>query len=47
LLFREKRRHRKQRKTLKQLHLDPVTLGYSGSYDRVAAFVRAWRREQQ
>ena len=46
-LFRESRRHRKQRKTLKQLHSDLVQLGYSGSYDRVAAFARSWRQEQQ
>lgn len=46
-LFRESRRHRKQRKTVKQLHSDLVQLGYSGSYDRVAAFARLWRQEQQ
>ncbi|MGA7964978.1 MAG: IS21 family transposase [Gammaproteobacteria bacterium] len=46
-LFRESRRGRKQRKTLRQLHGDLVQLGYSGSYDRVAAFARAWRSEQQ
>jgi transposase len=46
-LFRESRRHRKQRKTLKQLDRDLLTLGYSGSYDRVAAFARKWRKAQQ
>ncbi len=46
-LFRESRRHRKQRKTVKQLHSDLVQLGYVGSYDRVAAFARYWRAEQQ
>jgi transposase len=46
-LFRESRRHRKQRKTVKQLHSDLVQLGYTGSYDRVAAFARSWRQEQQ
>jgi transposase len=46
-LFRESRRHRKQRKNLKQLHRDLVQLGYTGSYDRVAAFARDWRQEQQ
>jgi transposase len=46
-LFRESRRHRKQRKTIKQLHSDLVKLGYTGSYDRVAAFARIWRQEQQ
>lgn len=46
-LFRESRRHRKQRRSVKQLHLDLVQLGYTGSYDRVAAFARQWRQEQQ
>ena len=46
-LFRESRRHRKQRKAVRQLHTDLVQLGYTGSYDRVAAFARAWRAEQQ
>ena len=46
-LFRESRRHRKQRRSIKQLHHDLVQLGYTGSYDRVAAFARAWRQEQQ
>jgi transposase len=46
-LFRETRRHRKQRKSVKQLHSDLVQLGYTGSYDRVAAFARVWRQEQQ
>ena len=39
-LFRESRRHRKQRRTVKQLHRDLIVLGYTGSYDRVAAFSR-------
>ena len=46
-LFRESRRHRKQRRSIKQLHCDLVQLGYTGSYDRVAAFARVWRQEQQ
>jgi len=46
-LFRESRRHRKQRRSIKRLHLDLVQLGYAGSYDRVAAFARQWRIEQQ
>lgn len=45
-LFREAKRHRKQRKSIKQLHTDLVCLGYTGSYDRVAAFARQWRTEQ-
>jgi len=39
-LFRESRRHPKQRRSIKRLHLDLVQLGYTGSYDRVAAFAR-------
>jgi len=46
-LFRESRRHRKQRRTVKRLYRDLVELGYTGSYDRVAAFARQWRQEQQ
>ena len=46
-LFRESRRHRKQRKTVKQLHSDLVQLGYTDSYNRVATFARAWRQGQQ
>ena len=46
-LERESTRGRKQRRNLRQLHGDLVALGYTGSYDRVAAFARAWRRQQQ
>jgi transposase len=38
---------RKQKRSLKQLHRDLVQLGYTGSYDRVAAFAKRWRQEQQ
>ncbi len=38
---------RKQRRTAKQMHSDLVVLGYEGSYERVAAFVRAWKGERQ
>lgn len=38
---------RKQRRTAKQMHADLVALGYEGSYNRVAAFVRAWKVERQ
>ena len=44
-LFREAKRHRKQRRSVKQLHSDLVQLGYTGSYDRVAAYARHWRQE--
>lgn len=39
-------KNRKQRRNLKQLYADLVTLGYSGSYDRVCAFARDWRQAQ-
>jgi transcriptional regulator with XRE-family HTH domain len=38
---------RKQRRTLKHLHADLVALGFSGSYNRVAAFGREWRAGRQ
>ncbi len=38
---------RKQKRSLKQLHRDLVQLGFTGSYDRVAAFAKRWRQEQQ
>jgi len=34
---------RKERRTMKQLHADLVTLGFTGSYARVAAFARMSR----
>lgn len=46
-LMREARRHRKQRRSVKQLHSDLVQLGYCGSYDRVAAFARRWRQQRR
>jgi len=42
----ESRRHRKQRRSLRQIYLDLCVQGYEGSYDRVAAFAREWRRNQ-
>lgn len=38
---------RKQRRTAKQMYADLVVLGYDGSYNRVAAFVRAWKADRQ
>ena len=38
---------RKERRTAKQMHADLVVLGYDGSYNRVAAFVRAWKADRQ
>ncbi len=46
-LKRESTRGRKERRNLKQLYVDLVKLGYDGSYDRVAAFARAWRRQRR
>ena len=46
-LHRESKRTRKQRQTLKQLYQSLILLGYTGSYDRVAAFARQWRQQQQ
>src|SRR5690606_23322895 len=41
-LRREMGRPRKQKRTIKQLHADLVSLGFDGSYGRVAAFARDW-----
>lgn len=43
----EASKSRKQRRTAKQMHADLVVLGYDGSYNRVAAFVRAWKADRQ
>jgi transposase len=43
----EPRKSRKQRRNLRQMFADLVSLGYRGSYDRVAAFARQWRRRQR
>jgi transposase len=46
-LHRESQRRRKQRLSVKQLFYNLIQLGYTGSYDRVAAFARNWRAQQQ
>ena len=38
----ERHKSRKQRRTIRQLYEDLRVLGYTGSYDRVAAFARQW-----
>lgn len=43
----EANKSRKQRRNLRQLYTDLVALGYTGSYDRVAAFARQLRQSQQ
>jgi transposase len=43
----EANRPRKQKQTLKQLHANLVSLGFDGSYNRVAAFAREWRADRQ
>jgi transposase len=42
----EAKRPRKQRRTLKQIHADLSALGFTGPYDRVAAFARRWAVEK-
>ena len=46
-LVAEQRKSRKERRTAKQMHADLVQLGFDGSYERVAAFVRDWKGERQ
>ena len=41
----ESKKPRKQTRTIKQLHVDLISLGYDGSYNRVAAFAREWRED--
>ena len=43
----ESSRGRKQRLSVKELYVRLRQLGYCGSYDRVCAFARRWRRAQQ
>ena len=43
----ESKKNRKQKRTMKQLHADLTSLGYEGSYNRVAAFAREWRDDRQ
>ena len=43
----EANKPRKQKLTILQLHADLVSLGYGGSYNRVAAFAREWKADRQ
>ena len=43
----EANRPRKQKRTIKPLHADLMSLGYEGPYGRVAAFARDWKEERQ
>lgn len=43
----EAKKNRKQKRTMKQLHSDLMSLGYDGSYGRVAAFAREWKADLQ
>lgn len=43
----EANKSRKQKQTLKQLHANLVSLGFEGSYNRVAAFAREWKADRQ
>ena len=47
MLLQETGRSRKEKRTVKQLHVDLVALGYEGSYNRVAAFAREWKAARQ
>lgn len=42
----ETTKSRKQRRTLKQMHIELCALGFEGSYDRVAAFARQWKMDR-
>ncbi len=46
-LRQEVGKSRKQKRTAKQMHTDLVSLGYDGSYGRVAAFARCWKADRQ
>lgn len=43
----EASKSRKRKRTARQMYADLVALGYDGSYNRVAAFVRAWKADCQ
>jgi transposase len=43
----EANKSRKQKRTVKQLYGDLISLGYDGSYGRVAAFARDWKADRQ
>jgi len=43
----EAAKSRKQKRTTKQLYADLISLGFDGSYSRVAAFVRDWKADRQ
>ena len=43
----EANKPRKQKRTAKQLHAELVSIGYEGSYNRVAAFSREWKADRQ
>ncbi len=45
-LLAQTRKSRKDRRNVKLMHEDLVKLGYKGSYERVAAFARAWRADR-
>lgn len=45
LLSSNQKMHRKQRRTLRQMHEELCSEGYEGSYDAVCHYARKWRRE--
>lgn len=46
-LVTEQRKSRNERRTAKQMHADLVLLGFYGSYERGAGFVRARKADRQ
>ena len=46
-LQQEANKHRKHKRSIKQLHRDLVSLGFGGSYDAVCRFAQRWRQEQR
>lgn len=45
-LVADSRRPKRERRSAIQMHEDLRSAGYDGSYDRVCAFVRTWKRER-
>ena len=46
MLCRNQSTPRKQKISVREMHVRLVAMGYPGSYNRVAAFARGWRRAE-
>lgn len=46
MLWRSQSAPRKQKMSVREMHVRLVALGYPGSYNRVAAFARDWHRAE-